>query len=195
MISRMVKGRRQRYRIGHLANIRRELGAWTVTVMRQGRRFVDYFPDRVWGGRERALVAAQRFRDGLLMHVEPDTRVRRRTPEGSLNLTGVVGVSFEEYEVDGRDYERFVAHWPDPDKGKQRRRFGVGRYGMKRALALAVAARAAGVARVRAEALARQRAEAGARLDEAPPLPARVKDPLSRKGINMGRRRPRRSSR
>jgi len=186
--------RRRRSRTGRLANLRREPGAWNVIVMRQGRRFTDYFPDAVWGGRERALVAAQRFRDGLLMHVEPDTRVRRRSPKGTLDLTGVVGVSFEEYEVHGRFYERFVANWPDADDGTRRRRFSVRRYGEERALALAVAARKAGVALVRAEKLARQRAEAGHRLEEAPPLPAQVKDPLSRKGINLGRRRPRHAS-
>ena len=124
--------------------------------------------------------------------IEPDTRVRRRVPRGVRSVTGVVGVSRERHMVDGRGYERYVANWQDPEKGPQRRRFPVQRYGREQALALAIEAREAGVARVHAEQLRRQREEARRRLRAAQPMPRQVRDPLSRKGINMGRRRPRR---
>lgn len=65
----------------------------------------------------------------------------------------------------------------------------VGKYGGKRALALAVEARKQGVARTRAVQFARQRQEAARRLAAAPPMPHKVKDPKSRKGIRMPRRR------
>ena len=186
------RGRRRTGTVGRLTNIRRDRGAWTVSVIRRAETFADYFPDAVWGGREGALVAAQRFRDGLLLHIGPDTRVRRTVPRSASSSTGVVGVTLEEHEVDGKVYERAVAQWRDADKKTRRRRFLVERYGMQRALALARAARKAGVAKAHAERLARQRREAARRLQEAPPLPAQVKDPLSRKGISMARRRPRR---
>lgn len=188
----MAGPRRRPTRIGPLTHIRRDPGAWTVTVRRRGHNFGDYFPDAVWGGRDRSLVAAQRFRDQLLLLIGPDTRVRRRSPKGTRNVTGVVGVSLEPHVVDGLVYHRYVAHWPDPEKGTRRRRFLVERYGKEEAFALAVEAREAGVARGHAHQLARQCEGATQRLQDAPPMPLQVKDPLDRKGISMARRRPRR---
>ena len=64
--------------------------------------------------------------------------------------------------------------------------------GKEQARALAIEAREAGVAHSDALLMARQREEAGRRLQKAPPMPRQVKDPRSRKGISMARRRPRR---
>ena len=163
-----------------------------MKVMRRGQNFADYFGDGVWGGRTRALLAAQHFRDQLLQRIGADTRERRQIPKGRRSKTGVVGVSLEPHVVDGRVYERYVAYWQDPEKGLRRRRFLVGHYGRDRALVLAIDARKAGVAHSHAYLLARQREEAARRLQKAAPMPRRVKDPLSRKGISMARRRPRR---
>jgi hypothetical protein len=110
---------------------------------------MDYFGDAVWGGRARALLAAQHARDELLRRIDPDQRVRCRTPRGSRSRTGAVGVSLEVHVVDGRIYHRYVAHWQDPEKGSQRRRFLVERHGEEQALALAIGAREAGGARPR----------------------------------------------
>lgn len=191
--SRVVRRRRLPGRVGPHTHIRREPGAWSVKVMRRGRTFADYFSDGVWGGRDRALVAAQRFRDELLLRIDPDTRVRRRPPKGVRSATGIAGVSLERHRVDGRVYGRYVASWVDPEKGPQRRRFLIERYGMEEALALAVEARERGVAESHRRQLALQRQEARRRLRQTPPMPRRVKDPLSRKGISMARRRSRRS--
>ena len=163
-----------------------------MTVIRRGHTYADYFGDAVWGGRARALLAAQHFRDQLLQRIGPDTRARRQIPKGTRSETGVVGVSLERHVVGGRVYGRYVAHWQDPEKGPQRRRFLVEHYGKQRALALAMDAREAGVAHSDAYHRARQREEASRRLRKAPPMPRQVKDPLSRKGISMARRRSRR---
>jgi hypothetical protein len=156
-------------------------------MARGGKGYVKYCADAVWGDRERALVAAQHLRDRLLLVIGPDSRVRRRQARGGKG--GVPGVSLERHVVDGRVYERYVACWQDLEKGLQRRRFLVGRYGKEQALELAREAREAGVARYHALLLARQRREAKERLRAAPKTPRRVKDPLSRKGISMARRR------
>lgn len=161
-----------------------------MVIQRRGHTWMDYFGDAVWGGRNRALQAAQHFRDRLLLRLEADTRDRRQVPRGRRSNTGIVGVSLETYVVDGRRYERYVACWTDPERGPQRRRFSVDRYGKERAFALAVAARKAALAHRRAYMLAGQREDARERLRRAGPLPRPVKDPLSRKGISMARRRP-----
>ena len=163
-----------------------------MKVERRGKTFSDYFGNAVFGGRRRALLAAQHYRDELLQRTEPDSRERRRMPKGRRSKTGVVGVCLEPHRVNGRVYERYVAHWHDPEKGPQRRRFSVGRHGKEQALVLAVEAREAGVAHLRAYLLERQREEAARRLAKAAPPPRPVKNPLSRKGISMARRRPRR---
>lgn len=188
----MARRPRRPTHIGPLTNIHRERGAWSVKVRRGGRDFMDYFGDAVWGGRARALLAAQHFRDRLLQRIHPDTRERRHIPKGRRSKTGVVGISVEPHKVDGRIYERYIASWQDPEKGLQRRRFLVEHYGEERARALAIDAREAGVAHRRAYLLARQREEATRRLQKAAPMPRPVKDPRSRKGISMARRRPRR---
>lgn len=187
-----ARGPRRQSRIGRLGNIHPEPEGWSLRVTRSGRVFSDYFGNAVYGGSERALLAARHARDGLLRRIDADLRVRRQTPKGSRSKTGVVGVNREAYLVGGRRYHRYVSCWPDPAKGRpQRRRFLVEHHGEDRAKALAIEAREAGVARARACLLARQRAEAESRLRKAEPVPRPVKDPRSRKGISMARRRPR----
>jgi hypothetical protein len=145
----------------------------------------------VFGGRERSLAAAQLFRDTLLLRIEPDTRVRRRTPKGRRRKTDAVGVMLESYQVEGRRYERYVAAWRDADKRVRKRTFSVLLYGRREARARATEARAKGVAQNRAERLRRQRQEARERLERLGPAPAPVKDPRSRKGIRHRKRRGR----
>lgn len=188
----MARGPRRPTRVGPLTNIHKEPEGLSLRVRRGGHDFTDYFGDAVYGGREKALLAAQRARDELLRRIDPDQRVRRRSAKGRRSKTGVVGVSREAYVVGGHRYRRYVAQWQDPETGRpRRRRFLVECYGEARAKALAIEARQEGVARARAYMLARQREGAKMRLQEAAPRPRPVKDPRSRKGISMGRRQGR----
>jgi hypothetical protein len=195
--------RRRSMRVGPWTNIRREEKALTVVVCRRGKRFSEYFPYGVWGGEDLALVAAQRYRDRLLLRIDPDTRVRRKPPKGSRNKTGFLGVSEEAYVVEGRHYKRYVATWRDPDAKTRvrRRRFSILYYGREHARALAAAARAAGIAEVHARQRVRQREEARARLVKTAPMPRQVRDPSAgrgsawRVGGDVARSEPRRCAR
>lgn len=182
-------------RVRSHTNIHRDdRGAWDVHITREGKLYTGHFADAVYGGREKSYLAARRFRDGLLRRIEPDTRVRRRVPRGSQSETGVVGVMFERYLVEGREYERFVADWKDPEGQSRRRRFSVGLYGKRGAFERAKEERRRGVAHTRDLLLARQREEAYNRLAAAPAMPRMVKDPKSRRGIRMPPRRRRRGA-
>jgi hypothetical protein len=180
----------RRGRVRALTGIVRQRGAWSVRLVRAGRSVTRWFADAVWGGRGPAKVAAQRFRDGVLLRMEPDTRFRRRELKKSrYRRTGVVGVTLELHVSGGRVYERYVAVWPDGHGGTKRRRFLVQCYGAEEARRLAIDARRSGLIATRRVALVRQREEAAARLARAPAAPSRVKDPRDRKGISMARRR------
>lgn len=139
--------------MGRFRNITRyeDERAWYVHVERKGRNCTGWFADNVWGGREKALIAARRFLDELLMRVEGDTRERRRPPRGTRSKTVIVGVSVEDYVVGGRRYRRYIAGWKDAAGDWRRRRFSAGRYGRRQARTLAAEARRAGVARRRRE--------------------------------------------
>lgn len=177
--------------MGPFTNIYREPGAWAVRALRGGKPHVGHFADATYGGKRKALIAARRFRDRLLRFIEPDIRVRQRVPKGSRNETRKVGVAFEVYDVDGRRYQRYIAHWKDEDGRSQRRRFAVGKYGDALAYKLAAMARDEAVERIRTVLRARQLAEAKHRLTDAPPPPRQVKDPRSRKGMRIRRRKNR----
>ena len=119
----MSRGRRKWKPVGPRTNISRDKrdSGWSVHLIRGGRQYAGNFADAVWGGgRGPAQLAARRFRDRLLLRVEPDLRVRRRIPEGARGRTGEVGISRERYLVGGRAYERYVAHWQDPERGPSR---------------------------------------------------------------------------
>jgi hypothetical protein len=174
------------------ANIARHERAFSVQVTRGKVTHTRWFADAVWGGKAQSLLAARMFLDRLLMRIDPDTRVRRTPPAGTRSRTGIVGVTLEHYEVEGRRYARLVASWREDGKAR-RKRFSLERYGRERALALAVEARRTGVARRHAAERLRQREDAAQRLRTAPLAPRQVKSPLSRRGIRMPAR-PRRAS-
>jgi AP2 domain len=165
--------------------------AWVVDIIRAGRHYDGHFADAVWGGRRQALIAAQRHRDELLLEIEPALRVRRREARGRPpHSTGIVGVTFERQVVRGRAYERYVATWPGKDGVNKRQSFNVLKYGKRLAKALAIEARENAIDELRKAELARQREAARMRLRSLP-TSVQLKDPRSRKGISMARRRPR----
>jgi len=167
--------------------------SWSAHLTRRGRTLTGSFADAVWGGRAPAKLAAQYLHYESLLRSAADTRERHKELKQSRGrYTGVVGVSMEPYKVGGRWYQRYVAEWRDEQGRPRRRRFSVRRYGREEARRLAIKARRAGVAATRRAKLTRQREEALRWLRNAPPRPRQVKDPRDRKGINMGRRRPRR---
>jgi hypothetical protein len=179
---------RNRGPVGPRTNIYRQAGAWQVQIIRRGQSHGGWFADSVYAGRQPALIAARRRRDELLRQLAGDTRTRRRHRAGRRSSLPV-GVSKERYRSGPRWYTRMVGHWTDVDGQPRKRGFSIRLYGRAGARQRALAASRQGREAAARELRRRQHAEAARRLREAPPAPPKVKDPRSRKGISMARRR------
>lgn len=139
-------------RSGGLRNVYRSehhwFEGWVVMLRRGGRRRERYFRDG--GDPARALRRALDYRDEL----------ERTSPPRKTNLgrpfaadgTGVAGVQLvvERSRKTGITLRRYVAHWPDGEGGSVKRSFSCHKYGEAEALAQAVEARQAGLAKLRA---------------------------------------------
>jgi hypothetical protein len=118
--------------------------------MRKGKRVTKYFSDADYGGKRKALLAAQKHRDALEQKMRGYTARQLSQKERSNNTSGIVGVRRVE-ETDYRwnsqpTYGFWVAQW-SPRKGVRRTaRFSIEKYGEDEAYRLAVQARKRGVA-------------------------------------------------
>lgn len=124
--------------------------AWRVSLRRRGKRLVRNFPDKKYGGRCEALLAAKAHRDALLEQYPPITRkefssVRRRNNQSG--ITGVYRYAKKYCLADGREKETWYweAHWPTEMGRFQRISFSVNDYGEDLARRLAIRAREQGV--------------------------------------------------
>jgi hypothetical protein len=120
--------------------------AWRVQVQSRGRVVIRHFSDGVYGGKQKALKVAWRFRDATLKEAHDDRywfwrrhRMRRN------NTSGVVGVGrYVSRECrHGRLTEQtyWLAYWDDADGWRRSRKFSVSTHGEKRAKQLACQAR------------------------------------------------------
>lgn len=121
------------------ANASGKGGSWAVRLRRRKVTYRQDFSDSAYGGREKALVAARRYRDEVLSTVKPLSRRERQTVVMKSNTSGVVGVLLV------RSRGQAVAWRAQINlKGKAHvRDFNFRKYGAECAFELAVKARAA----------------------------------------------------
>ena len=129
----------------HLPNIRRiddvtrSTHAWLVQVQRKNRIAIKMFSDGIFGGKGKALSAALRYRDTLIIAVSPAAHnLWHRTIVRRNNTSGIPGVGFYK-RANGA--ERWVAYWEDENGIRRSRTFSVSIYGNRKAKKLAVAER------------------------------------------------------
>jgi hypothetical protein len=127
--------------------------AWRVSLRRNGRRFVRNFPDRKYGGGERALHAARTYRDQLLSENPPISRKDFCSIRRSNNKSGTTGVCSYSKRYERRDGSikenwYWEASWPNEIGESTRKLFSVEKYGEEVARQMAVRARQEAIARL-----------------------------------------------
>lgn len=117
---------------------------WRVHITRRQLQHWRYFPDGPDGPAE-SLVRAIGWRDAMWRQVGPARHERPTVTERC--TTGTVGVSLEHYRTtSGNIAHRYRAMWTDGAGELRRRSFSIDKYGDGPARAMAIKARAQGVA-------------------------------------------------
>lgn len=120
---------------------------WQVRLQWKGVRFGRFFSDSAWGGREAALLCAERYRDRLLARLErrrsgASASTRSHTAPAARNRSGIVGVTrIVQRSASGVDYHFWQASWTTPEGCREMVRFSVLKFGEEAALELAREAR------------------------------------------------------
>lgn len=146
----LEKTPREMYGISRFDDEKRYSHGWRVSLLRQGKRLVENFPDKKHGGRRRALRMAQRYRDELLRKFPPISRKEVCRIRRSNNQSGITGVCTyaKRYKLkDGsyRETRYWDASWPDKDGKKTSVSFSVKEYGDEMARSMAIRARQRGL--------------------------------------------------
>lgn len=118
---------------------------WNVRFRHTGRAESKFFSDRMYGGRENALVVARMYRDARLNQLGPQNPMRHIGRMSSRNSTGLVGVCRTTCQTKGHDYDYWSAQWTLPDGRQCVRKFSINKYGEQEARKLAVQAREEGI--------------------------------------------------
>jgi hypothetical protein len=119
-----------------------------VRLQRRGKTHSAFFTDQKYGGRKRALAAAQKHYRKLLAKWGPPARKLRRwwaelrRRKGS---SGIVGLQLKKVRRHGEVRKFWVATWSPKPYFSRHKEFSVWRYGSKKARQLAVRARRAGL--------------------------------------------------
>jgi hypothetical protein len=120
---------------------------WQVRIQWKGVRFGRFFSDASWGGREAALLFAQRYRDRLVARLdrrraEASASARSHTAPTSRNRSGMVGVArIVQRSASGVEYFFWQASWTAGDGTREMVRFSVQKLGEELAQTLACEAR------------------------------------------------------
>ena len=110
---------------------------WRVSIRRRGMRFAKNFSDTTWGGKDKALVAAQQYRDSILASIPPLSQREYGQIRRKNNTSGTVGAHMQKK----RGGDAWCAALQLKTGKIIRAVFAVNDYGNERAKALAIAAR------------------------------------------------------
>jgi hypothetical protein len=136
---------RPMYGITRVDHERSRTHAWRVTIQRRGKIHVGHFSDGVYGGRQKALLAAKKYRDKLVAKNPPLSRRQYCSILRKNNRSGLAGVSYHSEVIEtghGPVERRFwIARLPLEPWRTKLVKFSVAKYGAEEAFRRAVKAR------------------------------------------------------
>jgi hypothetical protein len=120
--------------------------AWRVKLVRRGQVYIKNFPDKRFGGKQKALREAKAYRDELLVKHPPISRQEFCSIRRSNNRTGITGVyryakSFVLKNGKVKKNWYWEATWPIGKSQQSHRAFSVNELGEAKAKRLAIATR------------------------------------------------------
>ena len=123
---------------------------WRVSLRRHGKMLVENFPDKKYGGRQKALRLARQYRDELLRKFPPISRKEVCRIRRSNNKSGIAGVCTyaKRYKLkDGtvKETRYWEASWPGEEGKNVSVNFSVRKYGEELARSKAIRARQRGI--------------------------------------------------
>lgn len=125
-------------------------GGWEVRFYRRGKKVEKFFADNKFGGRNKALAAAKKFRDETEKKLPKYTVYELSKKPSKRNKSGIVGVRrHEQTDVRGDwgyTYTFWVAQWTDELGRRRTKSFSINHYGEEEAFKMAVKARKQGMA-------------------------------------------------
>ena len=120
----------------------RHVYAWQVFVMRNKQKKSKFFTDSVYGGKEKSMKAAIRYRDELLKKTDIYALlIGYRKQLRSTNQSGIAGVSRHETIDKRRTNSRrvdWIASWVNEFGVRYRRSFSIKLYGEAEARQMAI---------------------------------------------------------
>ena len=144
-----VKPNRNISRIDISTSTGKETHGWEVRFHRRGEKVEKFFADRKFGGKNKALAEARKFRDQQEKKLPPLTRKERAQILHGRNTSGEVGVRWQQKSVVKGDteYTYWVAcaTWCPKAGVRKTRSFSCLKYGEDKAWELAVKARQKGL--------------------------------------------------
>jgi len=140
ILSRMIRARRKTPGISRIDQPEKRTHGYFVRLVRKGKIYPAFFADKTHGGKRRALKAAQKHYRKLLRKYG---RLTRRDWAEILRRKGASGIIGVRKIVITKSF--WVAHWSPRPYVQRWKHFSVQKYGAKRAKALAIRARKAGL--------------------------------------------------
>ena len=117
----------------------RKTYGYMVRICRRGEKFNQFFSDSAFGGKRKALKAAQdQYEQWVAELPAPETT---KNLKSARNTTGKVGVHIAQAETDGTTYFSYCSSWVDTDGKRRKISFSWSKYGKKDAWELACLAR------------------------------------------------------
>lgn len=129
---------RPNYGISRIDQPEKKNHGFYVRITHRGKTTQKFFPDKSLGGKSKALILAQQFRNALVGKLPKFKQEAAARKKRKVLKSGVVGVTHVVSRAKGRnDYAYWQAAWTDPRGKRRTAKFSISRYGNTKALNMA----------------------------------------------------------